>query len=108
MGRWRRTVLWTGQLILSHLPCMLPQYLPTWKEPHMAVCHDCAREMTEADSCVPEAVLIAGVPHTRVRCREVDRGGRCGDCGARRGGLHHFGCDMERCPRCRWQLISCG
>ena len=32
----------------------------------------------------------------------------CGDCGAPRGGFHHRGCDLERCPRCSGQLISCG
>jgi hypothetical protein len=32
----------------------------------------------------------------------------CGDCGAKHGGFHHPGCDMERCPRCGDQLISCG
>lgn len=32
----------------------------------------------------------------------------CGDCNAPRGGLHHPGCDVERCPRCLGQSISCG
>jgi len=31
----------------------------------------------------------------------------CHDCGARCGQLHVLGCDMERCPACRGQLISC-
>lgn len=31
----------------------------------------------------------------------------CCDCGAQEGHLHDFGCDMERCPFCGWQLISC-
>jgi hypothetical protein len=31
----------------------------------------------------------------------------CGDCGVREGEIHHFGCDMERCPFCGCQLISC-
>lgn len=31
----------------------------------------------------------------------------CHDCGAREGQLHDFGCDMERCPFCGHQLISC-
>jgi hypothetical protein len=33
--------------------------------------------------------------------------GQCHDCGIQIGGLHHFGCDMEECPRCHEQLISC-
>lgn len=35
---------------------------------------------------------------------------RCHDCNIlnKKGNLHHFGCDIERCPRCKGQLISCG
>lgn len=32
----------------------------------------------------------------------------CHDCGAICGQYHEDGCDMERCPRCGNQLISCG
>lgn len=31
----------------------------------------------------------------------------CHDCGAHEGELHQRGCDMELCPFCGWQLISC-
>ena len=36
------------------------------------------------------------------------RGDRCGDCGVIRGGSHHPGCDLQRCPACGRQLMSCG
>ena len=31
----------------------------------------------------------------------------CDDCGARRGALHKIGCDLEPCPRCGGQAITC-
>jgi hypothetical protein len=33
---------------------------------------------------------------------------RCRDCNTPAGGLHHPGCDMEDCPVCGWQVLSCG
>lgn len=32
---------------------------------------------------------------------------RCHDCNVAVGGIHHRGCDVERCPRCFVQIIGC-
>jgi hypothetical protein len=32
---------------------------------------------------------------------------QCHDCGCQEGEIHELGCDMERCPFCGGQLISC-
>ena len=32
----------------------------------------------------------------------------CHDCGAKEGEIHEYGCDMETCPFCGDQLLSCG
>lgn len=71
----------------------------------MARCEDCGREMLVAPSCA-----VAGVTIGRRVYDRIPYGGgldRCGDCGVTRHAVHHPGCDMERCPRCRGQLIMC-
>lgn len=74
----------------------------------MAKCTACGQEMRATVSCTMTAVLLSGGSYPRIRYRTRAAVERCGDCGTPRGGLHHPGCDMETCPRCRGQLISCG
>ena len=79
----------------------------------MATCEDCNREMTLAASCDANVVDLAGHQYARIpyrqprRAKALDSTMRCHDCGVRPGGYHHFGCDMERCPRCSGQLFCC-
>jgi len=51
----------------------------------------------------PVVYVIAGTVYPRV-CARTDA---CHDCGARTGEFHLQGCDMEQCPRCGGQFISC-
>ncbi len=32
---------------------------------------------------------------------------KCGDCGRPEGEYHLDGCDIERCPKCHGQLLTC-
>jgi len=65
--------------------------------------------MREAETCTDAYVTIDGVDYPRTRLDIVDAvQGRCGDCGVTVGALHHPGCDMECCPKCGRQQISCG
>lgn len=76
----------------------------------MATCQDCTHEMLDSISCTVADLVIDGRPYPRRRCASWSRTDRtaCGDCGAPHGGFHHLGCDLEDCPRCGQQLISCG
>lgn len=78
----------------------------------MAVCSWCDGEMETAISCTVTAFHRDGrnfhmVPFGDDFARRTNND-RCGDCGVTRGGWHHPGCDLQRCPACGGQLISCG
>lgn len=38
----------------------------------------------------------------------VEPPAECHDCNVVAGQLHHLGCDMEQCPNCGNQLLTCG
>jgi len=78
----------------------------------MALCTWCQREMTTAMSCTVDAFHRSGrrlamIPFGRESGPRTSAT-RCGSCGVGRGGWHHPGCDLQRCPACRHQMMSCG
>lgn len=74
-------------------------------------CKSCGRDMSAAGGCGVSFVVIGGKRHQRIKCGDAGDmmapRGRCGDCGVARGQYHHVGCDLEACPVCGEQLISC-
>jgi hypothetical protein len=76
----------------------------------MAKCAECNQEMTDkkVKSCTVNGVKIEGKWYTRDTVY-FDKNKRCHDCGIENkpGNVHHCGCDMERCPKCGGQMISC-
>jgi hypothetical protein len=78
----------------------------------MTMCRLCDQDMLTAASCTVEALHRDGrttptFPYGSDPGWRTRRG-RCGDCGVAVGGFHHLGCDIQVCPGCRGQLITCG
>ena len=76
----------------------------------MSKCAFCKKEMLSEHvrSCTTKFVEFPDfrkLPSVRY---DEDPNFRCHDCNISGGGYHHPGCDMERCPKCGGQLISCG
>jgi hypothetical protein len=70
----------------------------------MAICYACGLEMMYHISCT--VTRYEGEAKDRPRY-VADGDGDCHDCGCPDGGLHHPGCDNERCPACGGQAIAC-
>jgi hypothetical protein len=92
-----------------------------------ATCQWCEIEMLPGRACEGGTATVEGVAYARIpytlppdlaeqapELRELwatwpaGWAPACHDCGVRQGALHHPGCDMEQCPRCMAQAISCG
>ncbi len=77
----------------------------------MAKCEYCKKAMEKVNGCAVGEIVLKGETYKRIKYGEeegnADLEGRCHDCGAKKGYYHHFRCDVEQCPRCKRQLLSC-
>lgn len=78
----------------------------------MAICEMCNQEMTTANGCTELTINVNNKEMGRMAYGTEDgairwKHERCHDCGAKWAHKHHPGCDMEECPSCHGQLISC-
>ena len=71
----------------------------------MAVCEYCGKEMRDKVGCLDG--MTVEYPGGKI-LDAIKASDDCGDCGCPAGTYHHPGCDMESCPKCGGQLISCG
>jgi hypothetical protein len=74
----------------------------------MVVCKHCNQEMLEANSCIKR--MSRQIPFGEETIHGWIKEGWnfvCGDCGILVGGFHHTNCDIEECPYCHGQRLSC-
>lgn len=70
-------------------------------------CLFCRNKLKISACCRAKFMEIDDEPFERIPNDSGEEMDICGDCDAELGELHHMGCDMEQCPACRGQLISC-
>jgi hypothetical protein len=72
------------------------------------ICPDCKGEMTGTgvvDTCKGYTAIYRGRETYEPVVWHKDI--RCPDCNVAKRGVHHPGCNQERCPKCGGQIIVC-
>lgn len=79
-----------------------------------AICTRCNRDMLATPGCDHVTYDFEYVLLTALRFGTdddkadwADKDGRCPDCGCKVGEFHHESCDVEVCPNCGDQMLSC-
>ncbi len=74
----------------------------------VALCDWCQQSMNVGTGCTVDTFddFIDGLKRKRIPYT-CQNGQHCGDCNVTNGQLHHPSCDMEICPRCNGQSLSC-
>ena len=66
------------------------------------ICRYCKNEMSLGMGCKDPVVVFGETSYKRLPATK-----KCPDCNVNPGGIHHYGCDIEKCPKCGGQLLSC-
>lgn len=101
-----------------HFSCVLEMHAKVWTatiDERGSKCPECEQYMLVAKGCTITTLVKPNEPQTYKRIKYgkesedygAEEGARCHDCGAKPNNYHHLGCDVERCPICGHQLISC-
>jgi hypothetical protein len=68
-------------------------------------CDACGRDCSTGESCIfPQIQFSDGKTVNRLRYVGETR---CNGCGVTDGGIHHFDCPNEICPRCEGKFVTC-
>jgi ribosomal protein S27E len=74
-----------------------------------SICDYCNKDVYGVEGCSAKYLIpkYSNKAYVRSTYHFDEENGRCNDCNSKHGTFHHPGCDVERCPICGGQFISC-